>query len=247
LLILLYFDTLNYMEKETTKPQTPVTFSPANILLFVILGLVTIAGLVFVGIQIGKSQISNKPTAAQKIVEQPKKTADLEENKVINAGLYIPTINDKYSDTWTAYINWEYNFSFLFPAKWQIDLSDDHMQVRGLTCRGCAGGFLGVGVIYEQNENKLPINEYISKLHSDGTISSELELYKTKNTNLTVYVDRQTPGAGSGQTAFIANNKGTDVVELYCGNCSDTEMNNIISSFDFEVERDQKASWTSFQ
>ncbi len=234
--------------------HAPIPLSPIKILLFAVLGLAIATGLIFMGIQIGKSQISSQPTTTQKIVEQPslpsvtptKKTADLEMNKVINAGLYIPTINDKFSDTWTAYINWDYKFSFLFPAKWQIDLSDDHMQIKGLMCRGCGGGFSGVSVAYEQNENKLPINEYISKLHSNITISN-LELYKTKNTNITAYVDRLTPGAGPGQTAFIANNKGVDVVELYCGNCSNTEMNSIISSFDFEVERDQKASWTSFQ
>ena len=240
------------MENETVKnrplirpiPKTSVIFSQKNYLLFVVFGLVIIVVSVFVGIQIGKSQINSQSTVNQKITEQPSVTSSnkdtyLEEkNKIIKAGLYIPSINDKYSDTWTAYINWDYNFSFLFPAKWRVDLSDDHMSIKSLMCRGCGGGFSGISITYKQNENKQPINEYISKLRHDMAINN-IELYKTKNNNITVYVDRQTPGAGPGQTAFIANTKGVDVVEVYCGDCSNTEMNNIISSFDFEVERDQ--------
>lgn len=172
-----------------------------------------------------------------------------EESNTVKAKLLVPEIDGKYSDKWTAYSNWDYNFSFLFPAKWRVDLSDDHMDIDRLECLGCAGGFAGVAINYYKTEGNQSLSQYISEFRlRPGLISGNIGLYKTKNPNITVFLDRLTPGAGPGQTAFIANNKDNAVVELYCGACSDLEMNNIISTFDFETEteRDSNDSWTKY-
>jgi len=174
------------------------------------------------------------------------KPTNLSEKKVVNAELYVPSINEQFNHDWTAYINWDYGFSFLFPAKWQIDLSDDHMTIQGLTCRGCAGGFSGIDVEYTNNLHNLPLKEYIKTLRKGDINIEALELYVTKNKNIVAYVERQTPGAGEGKTAFIANNTNNDVVELYCGYCTDAELDHVIRTFDFEVERDEKESWNSY-
>lgn len=174
------------------------------------------------------------------------KNTTLEKSNIVDAELFIP-FNGR-SEKWTAYANLDYNFSFLFPASWRVDLSDDHLAIKQLTgCRGCGGGgFSGIQVSYYKNENNLTLDKFFPYTSFDKQtyvpFSKETYEYKVRNTNITVYIERLTPGAGPGQTAFIINNRGNDVVQLYCGDCNDSEMNNIVSTFDFKVERDTDAS-----
>lgn len=165
------------------------------------------------------------------------------------AELFIPFSDSKLGEKWTAYVNWDYDISFLFPASWRVDLLDDHLTINRLTgCRGCGGGgFMGIRISYYKNVNNLSLEKLFPYTSWDKQtyvpFSEKTYLYRVKNDKITVYIERETPGAGSGQTAFISNNKDNSAVQLYCGGCNDSEMNDIVSTFDFEVERDSVESF----
>lgn len=107
-------------------PVTPVPSSTnwSRIIIFVLIGLVLIVGSVFVGIQIGKSQITKQPP----IVEQP---TIFPTQAVINPTTILtnepnPTI-DPTSD-WKTYNIKELNISFKLPeelvnlGKWETQI-----------------------------------------------------------------------------------------------------------------------------
>lgn len=101
------------------KPVSQASISPSTnwqkVLIFVLLGLVVIAGSVFAGIQIGKNQISNQ----QPISIQPTATPT---QTIVN-----PTIpkksNSAYDvsldmNTWFTFTSSNLGFSFKYPSEW---------------------------------------------------------------------------------------------------------------------------------
>lgn len=104
-------------------PQAPVSPSTnwPKILLFILLGLIIVAGLIFAGIQIGKSQIKKQqPTTEQSTISPtqivinpttiPTTTLPTEPN---------PTINPMAD--WKTYINTKFNYEIKYPEQYAID------------------------------------------------------------------------------------------------------------------------------
>lgn len=96
--------------------QTPIPTQPptnwSKNLLFTVLGLIIVAGSVFVGIQIGKSQTPSQ----QPVVAQPTASpTQIAVNQTIQptANLTTNPITD-----WKTYTNSKYNFSFKYPSDW---------------------------------------------------------------------------------------------------------------------------------
>ena len=100
-------------------PQTPILIPTqpstnwSKILLFVVLGLVTVAGLVFIGIQIGKNQTFNQ----QPITVQPTTIPTQASVNPTNQTTIEPT-TDPTTD-WKTYSNTSYGLSLLFPKEWE--------------------------------------------------------------------------------------------------------------------------------
>lgn len=101
-------------------PQTPIT-SPTNwfkILLFIISGLIIIAGAVFAGIQIGKNQITKQQT----ITEQPTAfPTQVVVNPTAISTTTLPTeLNPTTNPTadWKTYKNSSLGFEFKYPSNW---------------------------------------------------------------------------------------------------------------------------------
>lgn len=99
-----------------TSPQSPVSVPTqpstnwSKILLITVLGLIIIAGSVFVGIQIGKSQTpSQQPIATQSTISPTQATT-------------IPTALPTTDSTlnWKTYSNSKYSFSFKYPLDWIV-------------------------------------------------------------------------------------------------------------------------------
>lgn len=238
------------MDQNTTSPQFSVNTKttsgyPKYKIIIAILLIFILFLLGFILFYANQYSSCKKQTSlATEPVISPSPAA--KQNAMIKAGLYIPYINGDYSEAWTAYMNYDYNFSFLFPAKWKVDLSDDHMKIERLACYGCAGGFSGIAIDYDKNENKISLKDYISKLDLWYMTVENLESFNTKNPNVIALIERQTPGAGPGQTAYIINNTTKEIVELYCGGCTDMVVDDILSSFDFEFDRNHNGSWPNF-
>ena len=91
-----------------------------KILLFIVSGLVVVAGSIFIGIQIGKNRITNQ----QPITEQP----TIFPTKVVVSPTAIPTTtlptepNPTTNPTadWKTYINPIHNISFKYPLSWNL-------------------------------------------------------------------------------------------------------------------------------
>jgi len=93
-------------------PQAPVspTTNWKKIILFILLGMVVVAMSVFVGIQIGRNQITNQ----QPIVGQP--TISPTQTEVNPTDL--PTTNP--ITDWKTYADVIHNFSLKYPSDWII-------------------------------------------------------------------------------------------------------------------------------
>lgn len=87
-------------------PQTPVppTINWKRIVLFILLGLVVIAVSVFIGIQIGRNQVSSQ----QPVAIQPTATPT------------APTSTNDSTVDWKTYTNTRYSYSFQYPQQYNI-------------------------------------------------------------------------------------------------------------------------------
>lgn len=74
--------------------------SKSNILLFIVLGLIVIAGSIFIGIHIGKNQITTQPQIVQSPTISP------------TQGVADPTAN------WKTYSNKEFGIELKYPNHW---------------------------------------------------------------------------------------------------------------------------------
>jgi len=94
-------------------PQTSTSISRSIILLFTVLGLIVIAGSVFVGIQVGKNQTPKQ----QPIVVQPTITPI----QVVANPSITPTANSITDSTtnWKTYTSIKYTFKY--PSEWLVD------------------------------------------------------------------------------------------------------------------------------
>jgi len=217
-----------------------------HISLFILIALATFSLLIFQNYQL-QEKIKNitypkatfAPSAPAPIPQtQEADEIQLEQNIVVHGGIFIPRIGESLDRSWIAYTNWDYGFTFLFPSAWQVDVSDDHMAINRLICLRCAGGVFGIQLKYHKNEQNQPIDQFIFGLNQHLQ-PNKPTVFETENKEVVAYVDRQTPGAGPGQTAFIAKKDGISLIELYCGDCTDEELNNIVKSFYFDAEKYQ--------
>lgn len=96
-----------------TSPVVPTSTNKSNVLLFTVLGLIVIAGSVFVGIQIGKTQTPSQ----QLIVAQPTilPTQAITSLTVIPTQIVTPTVDP--TANWKMYTNKE--LSFKYPSDWE--------------------------------------------------------------------------------------------------------------------------------
>lgn len=97
-------------------PIVPPSASRSKILLFTILGLVIIAGSVFIGIQVGKNQTSNQPPIAVLPTASPTQTAT-NPTAIPTSSATSPTINP--TSDWQVYSNTQANFSINYPKGWR--------------------------------------------------------------------------------------------------------------------------------
>lgn len=96
--------------------QTPIPTAPSTnwskILVFIVLGLIIIAGSIFVGIQIGKNQTPNQQPIAVQPTASPTQTVVNPTVQPITSSPTDPTAN------WKTYTNSAYKFLIKYPSNW---------------------------------------------------------------------------------------------------------------------------------
>lgn len=151
-----------------------------------------------------------------------------------NADLYHQEINSNLNNKSDTYVNWDNNFSFKIPSSWKAALSDNKTSMYELSCPSCGGSTHGVSVSYFTNKQGTPIDSYIPQVDKYANMG-RIKPFESSNAQIVTRVDRQAPGAGDGQNAYIADKAYTKLVSIYCSLCSDNEMNAIITSFSFDT------------
>lgn len=136
---------------------------------------------------------------------------------LVNAQILANSNDSNYLE----YKNNTYKFSFLFPSKWDAYLDDDKMSIKTHICDGCAG-----------KSNEIILNYLDNPKASETYIV--YEKYLSVNSNLTIYLNREAPTAGTdAQLAYIYNPDNKSILEIFCGQCDTQTMNTILSTFKY--------------
>jgi len=156
-----------------------------------------------------------------------------------------PTANpDSIKTNWKTYTSKDGSFTFKYP----VDLDSisyanpdpgGEVIISKHSCTGCGGGLTGISVIILANPNSLSLQDYINQhaaaYNDTPFIKGDSGLGITND----FMIDRTAPGAGPAQIALIAKDK--NIVELYCGSCSDSVTDQILSTFKF-TDQNQSSS-----
>lgn len=100
-----------------SQPPIPVSPSPnrSRAPLFILLGIIIVVGVVFVGIQLGKEQLSDQ----QSIFEQPKLPTQIVANPTASK---VPAEQSRIinsTENWEIYTNSSAGFSIRYPSGWR--------------------------------------------------------------------------------------------------------------------------------
>jgi hypothetical protein len=110
------------LPQTSTSAPTPPPTNWSNVLLFTILGLIVVAGSVFAGIQIGKTQTPiQQPVAAQPTILPTQAIASptvIPTQIITPTALLTATPAIDPTANWKTYTNTKYNYSFKIPTNW---------------------------------------------------------------------------------------------------------------------------------
>ncbi|MBD3279165.1 MAG: hypothetical protein GF390_00455 [Candidatus Pacebacteria bacterium] len=143
---------------------------------------------------------------------------------LLSAGQQWPNIVNR---TWPLYNNYDYNFSFQFPPEWYPSCDKTKLQPHSELG---GGGFIGLNIDILEKSHQTSLKDFL--LENKYVNKNSLETYKLTNSE-EIYIERQTPGAGPGQTAYVSD--GRKVIKFYCGNCNNELLETILSTFSFNT------------
>jgi hypothetical protein len=110
-----------------------------------------------------------------------------------------------------------------------------------LTGHGRLGGGGFQGIIIDKifiNPQKLPLKQVITTEFFKDDYKPNLDNFEDvtslRGSFKQALVDRETPGAGPGQTAYILHNNDR-AFRFYCGDCDNQTTNKILSSFESPI------------
>jgi len=108
-----------------SQPPIPVSPSPnrSKAPLFILLGIIIVVGVVFVGIQLGKEQLSDQ----QSIFEQPKLPTQIVANPTASK---VPAEQSRIinsTENWETYTNSSAGFSNKYPTGWRNVEANSHV------------------------------------------------------------------------------------------------------------------------
>jgi hypothetical protein len=157
--------------KPQTLPIVPPSTNWSKILLFIVFGLIIIAGSVFVGIQIGKNQITNRHL----INEQP----TIPPIQAITTPTALPTIPSSTANpttNWKTYLNTKYWYQLQYPTNWLVQAMNGGEQLaltqaanfRMTSDKTPAESGFSLSVF--SNPNNLSLTDWINKNPDNGTL-----------------------------------------------------------------------------
>jgi hypothetical protein len=156
-------------------PQTPPVSTPSTnwskILLSTIIGLIVITGSVFIGIQIGKNQLTNQ----QSINEQPIiPLTQATTTPTVLPTTPSPTINP--TTDWKTYINTKYRYQLLYPSDWLVQAMNGGEQLTQTSVTNFrmnsdkTPAESGFSFSVLSNPNNLSLTDWIKQNPDNGTL-----------------------------------------------------------------------------
>ncbi|MDO8551408.1 MAG: hypothetical protein Q7S03_01860 [bacterium] len=202
------------MENKTqpsVPPVQPISQAPTSIpshtnwlkiLLFILLGIIVIAGSIFTGIQIGKNQTTNQQPMTTQPTSLPTKTAV---NPTALPTTSNPIIN--LTEDWKTYTNAKYGYSVKYPTVWNNLIS----KCTGPDTSNCLDykGFTG-----SLDQGFVDLSIYIEKWDSSTSID-ELKKDTTTSYLNSVSFNKIAMFVSNSKEAVSQNNNGPLLYELY--------------------------------
>jgi len=156
-----------------------------------------------------------------------------------------------------AYNNYDFNFSFLFPAKWNLIISSYSMDFGVVQISllekmldRVGGSNEGLIINYYSISSKTSVRDFIAIFMKDkGLDFDKMQAYKSKNPNITVYLDKDRSTAGNrAQEAVIADNFKNQFISVSClEKCIDSELTQLIDTLEFKTEYSSETpTWYNF-
>lgn len=156
-----------------------------------------------------------------------------------------------------AYNNYDFNFSFLYPSKWNLLISSYSMnfgvvQINLLEKMPDRVGGSNEGLVmnYYSLSSKTSVKDFIAIFMKDkGLDFDKMQSYKSKNPNITVYIVKDRPTAGNrAQEAVIADNLKNQIIGISClEKCVDSELTQLIDTLEFKTDyTSETPAWYKF-
>jgi hypothetical protein len=185
------------------------------------LAMLLFIALPFIGFQMGREY-------------QKKITPPIADTNIVSVPTQSPNAN------WKTYTSKDKSFSFQYPASWKEDLNEPGSEVvlsapprpECAPPHACGGGLDGLSVSIHANPNTVSLQSFIKddKLNMFH-LSHFVKNASTFGISYDWIIDRDAPGAGSGQQVLIAY--GSKVIDLYCGSCSNETIDQNLSTIKF--------------
>jgi hypothetical protein len=152
-----------------------------------------------------------------------------------------PTKTPNPTANWKTYTSKDKSFSFQYPDSWKEARKESGMEII-LTAplspecsppHACGGGLNGVSVSVLANPTALSLQNFIAEDKQNRfSLSHFTKNSSTLGLSNDWVIDRNPPGgAGPGQEALLAY--GNNVIEFYCGSCSNETFDQILSTVKF--------------
>jgi len=171
----------------------------------------------YLGMQYQKILMGNSPIASE-----------INKSKALE-----PTIIQTNTTNWKTFTSTTSGYSFKYPNDWTEQKSDEINETEAFLtappdpeCPQCGGGLNGVNASIRQNPKNMSLINFIENELKYGNFANDK--INSSRLNTTVMIDRDPPGAGSGQEALIAHRQ--KVIDFYCGSCTNEFMDQILST-----------------